>query len=137
MIVTSSPPATPIRPVGSAITLTCIVELSLVVDVSVTVNTMWTGPSGFVTTNTAQLVMGSTPTYASRVFISSLRSDQSGVYSCVPTITSQSSFVTNSSSQNTSASTSIGITHHYMTVCVLRTNRCFIHNYLQMSFRLQ
>ena len=34
-----------VRPVGSTVALTCTVELSPAVDVSVNVNTVWTGPA--------------------------------------------------------------------------------------------
>lgn len=36
---------------GSSQNLTCNVEMSPVVDVLVTVSTVWTGPAGFTTTN--------------------------------------------------------------------------------------
>ena len=62
MVVVSSDPVSPIWPVGSDVNLTCTVELSPAVDVPVTVNTVWTGPDGFMTTNTAQPV---TTTYTS------------------------------------------------------------------------
>ena len=82
--------------VGSTVTLTCTVELSPAVDVPVTVNTEWTGPEGFRTTNTAQSVMGSTTTYTSTAMVSSFGRDQSGNYTCTATVSSTSSFLTNS-----------------------------------------
>ena len=48
--------------VGSAVILTCTVELSQAVDIPVTVNTVWTGPAGLMITNTAQPDMGRTST---------------------------------------------------------------------------
>ena len=72
--------------VGSTVTLTCTVELSPAVDVPVTVNTVWTGPDGFMTTNTAQPVMGSTTTYTSTAMVSSFGRDQSGDYTCTATV---------------------------------------------------
>ena len=80
---------------GSTVTLTCTVELSPAVDVPVTVNTVWTGPDGFMTTNTAQR-MGSTTTYTSTAMVSSFGRDQSGNYTCTATVSSTSSFLTNS-----------------------------------------
>ena len=74
--------------VGSSTNLTCSVELSPLVDVPVTVSTEWTGPDGFVTTNTAQLVTGSTTTYASTAMVSSSGREQSGNYTCKATIRS-------------------------------------------------
>ena len=84
----------PIRPVGSTITLTCTVELSPVVDVPVTVNTVWTGPDEFRATNTAlRPVMGSTTSTAT---VSSFGKEQSGAYLCDATAQSSSSFITDS-----------------------------------------
>lgn len=62
LTVTSSH-ANPIHPDGSTVTLICTVELSLLVDFPVTINLVWTGLAGFITTNTAQPVMGRTTTY--------------------------------------------------------------------------
>ena len=73
--------------VGSTVTLTCTVELSPAVDVPVTVNTVWTGPNGFMTTSTAQPVTGSTTTYTSTAMVSSFGRDQSGDYTCTTTVT--------------------------------------------------
>ena len=85
--------------VGSNVSLTCTVELSPSVDVSVTVNTVWTGPAGFMATNTAQPVMGSTTTYTSTVMLNSFETSQSGQYNCTANISSTSSFLTDSSPQ--------------------------------------
>ena len=87
--VTSNP--TGIITVGSSVTLTCTVELSPSVDVPVTVNTVWTGPAGFMTTNTAQPVMGSTTTYISTAIVNSLGRDKSGDYTCTATVNATSS----------------------------------------------
>ena len=86
----------PIRPIGSAVTLTCTVELSPAVDIPVTVNAMWTGPAGFMTTNTAQPFMGSTTTYTSIAMVNSFGRDQSGNYTCKVTVGIMSSFFTES-----------------------------------------
>ena len=94
--VTSNP--TGIITVGSSVTLTCTVELSPSVDVPVTVNIVWTGPAGFMTTNTAQPVMGSTTTYISTAIVNSLGRDQSGDYTCTATVSSMSSNVMATSS---------------------------------------
>ena len=69
--------------VGSTVTLTCTVELSPAVDIPVTVNTVWTGPARFSTTNTAQAMAGSTTTYTSTALVSSFGKDQSGNYNCI------------------------------------------------------
>ena len=66
-------------------------------DVPVTVNTVWTGPDGFMTTNTAQPVMGSTTTYASTAMVSSFGRNQSGNYTCTATVNAISPFISDSS----------------------------------------
>ena len=75
--------------VGSTVTLTCTVKLSPAVDVPVTVNTVWTGPAGFSTTNTAQVMAGSTTTYTSTALVSSFGRAQSGNYTCTATVSSR------------------------------------------------
>ena len=93
--VTVTPPLVPII-VGSSINLTCTVELSPFVDVPVTVTTEWTGPAGFMTSNTAQQANGSrTTTYASTAMVSLSRSgrDHSGNYTCKATVRAMSSFL--------------------------------------------
>ena len=76
----------PVPPFGSSVTLTCAVELSPAVDVPVTVSTVWTDPDGFMTTRTAQPVMGSSTNYAATYMISSFRRSNSGIYSCQATV---------------------------------------------------
>ena len=93
--------------IGSAVTLTCTVELDPVVDVPVTVTTVWTGPAGFMTTTTAQPVMGSTTTYTSIAMVNSFGRDKFGNYECTATVSSTSSFITGSMA---SASISVIIT---------------------------
>ena len=76
--------------VGSIVTLTCTVELHSAVDVPVTVNTVWTGPAGFIHTSTAQPVMESNTTYTSKATINSFGRDQSGNYICAANVTTSS-----------------------------------------------
>ena len=80
--------------VGSTVTLTCTVVLAEYVE-GLTVNTEWTGPNGFSENGMAQR-MGSTTTYTSTAMVSSFGRDQSGYYTCTATISSTSSFLTNS-----------------------------------------
>ena len=87
MVVTSNT-SNPIRPIGSHINLTCTVELSPLVDVPVTVNTVWSGPTGYMITNTAQPVIGSYTTYTSTAMVSSFGRQQSGEFTCRATISS-------------------------------------------------
>ena len=104
--VTSDQP-NPIGSVGANVTLTCTVELSPAVDVPVTVNTVWTGPDGFMTTNTAQR-MENTTTYTSTAMVSSFGRDQSGNYTCTATVNSTSSFIINSGSISDTANVIVG-----------------------------
>ena len=97
-VTVTSDPVSPIQPfISPDVTLTCTVELSPAVDVPVTLNTVWTGPDGFMTTNTAQPVVGSTTTYTSTAVVSSFGRDQSGNYTCSATVTSNSQYLTDSS----------------------------------------
>ena len=91
--VTSDQP-NPIRPIGSNVTLTCTVVLAEYVE-GLTVNTEWTGPNGFSENGMAQR-MGSTTTYISTAMVSSFGRNQSGDYTCTATVSSTSSFITNS-----------------------------------------
>ena len=106
-VTVASDQPNPIQPVGSTVTLTCTVELSPAVDVPVTVNTEWTGPNGFMTTNTAQR-MGSTTTYTSTAMVSSFGRDQSGDYTCIATVNSTSSFIASSGSISSTANIIVG-----------------------------
>ena len=89
----------PIRPLGSAVELTCTVELSNLkeVDVPVTLNTVWTGPDGFMATNRSLLTMATRDAYTTLVTIASVGLNQSGDYYCSVSIGSASSMITNSS----------------------------------------
>ena len=93
-ITLTSAPVTPIRPIGTDVNLTCTVELSPLVDIAVIVTTEWTGPVGFMTTNTAQPVMGSNTTYTSTANVSSFGREESGNYSCRAYVSSTTPFVT-------------------------------------------
>ena len=93
----TSHPVSPIQAIESNVTLTCTVELSPAVDIPVTVNTVWTGPAGFGTTNTAQPIMGSITTYISTAMVRLVNRKKSGDYTCTATVTSESPYITNSS----------------------------------------
>ena len=117
-IVTSNIP-NPVRPVGSAVTLTCTVDLSPFVDVPVTVNTLWTGPNGFNASVTAQPVTGSSTTYTSTATVSSFGREQSGVYSCNATAESMSSFISSSIQQTGATRMTTGM-HLNLGACKLK-----------------
>ena len=86
----SSNTTNPVRPIGTAVTLNCTVhvELSPAVDVPVAVNTVLTGPAGFVATSTSQPVTENTRSiiYTSIAMVSSLGRNQSGVYRCTASL---------------------------------------------------
>ena len=88
-------PVSPIHPMGSTVTLTCTVVFSLTVDLPVTVNIVWTGPDEYMTTNTAQPVIGSTTTYTSTAMVNSIGRAESGIYNCTATFSSTNEFVMN------------------------------------------
>ena len=107
--------------IGSTISLNCTVKLNPLLNVEVNVATEWTGPAGFMITNTAQSVMGSTTTYISSVMVSSFGREQSGIYNCTATASSSSPFLIDSGSQSrtSSARVTVGKTmnhcNHYHT----------------------
>ena len=79
-------------------------------DVPVTVNTVWTGPAGFSTTNTAQAMAGSTTTYTSTAMVSSFGRDQSGDYNCTAIVssTAHSSFLRDGVQTSSSIRVTVG-----------------------------
>ena len=95
----TSDPVSPIRPIGSTVTLTCTVVLSTSVDVSVT--TMLTGPGIGGNVNRVAQRMGSTTNYISTFMVNSFGRDQSGDYSCIATVTPASPFFTSNSAMGT------------------------------------
>ena len=82
MISSSTP--NPVRPIGSAVDLTCTVEFSPAVDIPVAVNVEWIQERGYdiIYINSSQAVMRDTTTYTSTITISSLGRNQSGFYMC-------------------------------------------------------
>ncbi len=72
----------PVRPVGSAVTLTCVVhmEFSPVVDVSMALNIVWSGPGGFTATNTSYPVEA---THTIMIVINPFERNESGNYTCM------------------------------------------------------
>ena len=83
--VTITPPVGVII-AGSSPSLTCTVELSLAVDVPVTVNTVLSGPDVmFMPGNSVPAVMVNLTTYTSTVTVNAARN---GSYSCQATVNS-------------------------------------------------
>lgn len=112
VMVSSSTP-NPVRPIGSDVTLTCTaqVELSLAVDVPVTVNITLIGPAGFVATNNSNpIVIQGAVNFNSRAVISSFSRGQSGIYTCTATLSSVQNhiYIINSSAITDSIQVTIG-----------------------------
>ena len=91
MILTSDPSGTVTA--GSSITFTCAVELSAAVDTAVTVTPMLTGPAGTIPLTPPSL---SVAPYTSTGQIASVSVSDGGSYTCSATVTSASSFISNS-----------------------------------------
>ena len=102
----TSTPASPIRPIGTNVTLKCTAELSPLVDVPVTVNVQLTDPSGSPLITTPPAVSGST--YTTIAIISSFGRNQSGDYICTATLISVSLFLTNSQPQTAVNNVTVG-----------------------------
>ena len=98
--VTSNRPS-PIRPIGSTVTLTCTVVLSSSVDMSVTVNTVLTGPGIVGSMNAVAQCEGRTTNYISTAMVSSFGRARSGVYTCTATVTPTAPFFTSNSNMGT------------------------------------
>ena len=90
----------------SNVTLTCSVELSPAVDVPVTVNVQLSDPAGSPLTTTIPSISGFT--YTSTAMVSAFGRDQSGVYTCTATVSSTSSFLTDSGSTSGTARVTVG-----------------------------
>ena len=92
-VILSSSTPNPVRPIGSAVTLTCTVqvELSQAVDVPMAINTVWTGPNGFTTTNTSWLVMSTYTSIAAVIY--SFGRNESGMYTCAAALTASSTHI--------------------------------------------
>ena len=89
----------PIRPVGSNVTLTCTVELPSIVAmarVQLTVNIQLADPNGNILSGVSFMQV-SASTYTSRATIISFDRHHSGIYACEATISSNSSYLSESS----------------------------------------
>ena len=86
VVAIESTPVSPIRPVGSTVTLTCTVDLSPLVDVPVNVTAQISGPMGVIITRVTTSVMENATRYTSSATVSPFGRDQSGEYSCVANV---------------------------------------------------
>jgi hypothetical protein len=75
---------------GSSISLTCMIELSSVVDIPVRVRVHWTGPNGFNYSDNVDSAAGSLNMYSSTAMVHAIRN---GIYTCQATISSSSQFI--------------------------------------------
>ena len=96
-VTVTASPDDPFIVEGHPLNLTCSVELSEAVDIAVTVNTVWSGPSGtqFTTTTSVATRMTAT-TYTSTATLSSVGTSDSGEYICTATVSSTSPFFSDS-----------------------------------------
>jgi hypothetical protein len=92
-VVIRSIPVNPIRPVGSAVTLTCIVDLSPLVYVPVTVTAQISGPAGVTIIPVTNSVRENTTRYTSTAMVNSFGRNQSGEYTCMAHVESNSNFL--------------------------------------------
>ena len=86
---------------GSEVNLTCTVELSQKLDVTVTLNIEWIGPAGFIANNTAEISNSNDEIYNSTISLNTFRREQAGDYNCTATVSSSSSFLRSSSHYST------------------------------------
>ena len=92
-VTITSVPLSPVRPVGSAASVTCTMEFNTMVDIPLTVTTEWIGPSGIMvtdSTSTEQPAVGNSTIYTSTATISSFGRNESGLYTCKATSSSAS-----------------------------------------------
>ena len=85
-VMITSTSVSPIRPIGSTVTLTCTVDLSPLVDVPVTVMAQISGPMGVAINPVTNSVMESNTRYTSTATVGPFRRDQSGEYTCMATV---------------------------------------------------
>ena len=86
----SSNTPNPVRPVGSAVNLTCTVYVDFStpvdIDIPVAVNIVVFQLHGILVTNASQLVTGGSTVYTFTAVVSSFGRDQSGSYRCRATL---------------------------------------------------
>ena len=82
----TSTPVSPIRPVGSTVTLTCTVDLSPLVDVPVNVTAQISAPMGVAIIPVTNSVMENATRYTSTATVSPFGRDHSGEYTCTANV---------------------------------------------------
>ena len=91
-------------------------DLSPTVDVAVSVITLWTGPARFMTTVIALPALRRTTTYISRIMVSSLGRNESGVYMCTAIVRSEYSLITDSDPLSGTIRVTVGMANNYFLV---------------------
>ena len=86
---------------GSEVNLTCTVELSQKLDVTVNLNIKWIGPAGFIANNIVEISNSNDEIYNSTISLNSFRREQAGDYNCTATVSSSSPFLRSSSHYDT------------------------------------
>ena len=87
-----SNPVSPIQPVGSDTSISVYVQLSMHLNISVMVHTIWSGPNGLLTERAAATLISrenittTSPTYTSMITIKNFQLTHSGLYSCTATV---------------------------------------------------
>ena len=71
---------------GTSLSLTCSIELSSIVDVPLTIITLWTGPEGSMLAPARHAAAVSLTYYTSTAVYNSVESSDSGNYTCTVTI---------------------------------------------------
>ena len=71
---------------GDSPTLTCIVELSPVVDIPVNITILWAGPDSSTVISAAPVIMKSLTHYTGKVKLNYVESTDSGSYTCTVNI---------------------------------------------------
>jgi hypothetical protein len=108
LISVTSNPTSPIRPIGSAVTLVCTVVLSPAVDVPVTVNIYLSDPAGSPLITTTPSVSGSN--YTSTAMVNSFEREDSGLYMCTVSTSSTFPFIRDSNPNSVASKVTIGET---------------------------
>ena len=119
LISVTSNPTSPIRPIGSAVNLTCIVVLSPFVDVPVTVAIHLSDPAGSPLTTTTPSVSGSN--YTSTSMVNSFGREDSGLYTCRASTSSNFPFLRDSGPNSVELKVTVGetITIKFLFPCIL------------------
>ena len=107
-VIISTGSSNPVRPIKSAVNLTCTVqvELSQPEDIPVVLDIVWAGlTDGFTVLNTSQLILESSTTYTSKAIISSFGRNESGNYTCSASLSSMSAnlYLNNSSTMRSNS----------------------------------